>query len=518
MSFARSFRLPASRNAQLVCVAVMLIVASAVISSFHRRPRAWQVDKVPIAFWAWRNESPAEADVREAIENAQARTLFLRAGQIDLQAGKLRRIRPVTGSLPVGIDLHLVYNATRSLLAQLEAVDENALADSISVAFGEDAERAGREQAQVVGLQIDIDMPTRLLGRYGKTLSALRAHLKPDTQLSITGLPTWMDSPELRSTLAQVNFWVPQFYGGEIPQRSDQMVPISSPAEIARLVDKARELDRNFYAGLAAYSCALLYSSSGSLISLRGDMDPTVIASDPNLELIDQRPFEAAAAAGSEWRYAYRARADGVTESMAMHAGDVLVIDVPTTESLRASARIVREMGGEKLQGICVFRLPARDDPATLSAEQVGSALTDGDSVAAFDVRISRKVSLPRTWILDLKNVGTASVLMGSLKIDLFVTPGSVGNVTSKGRASVETRCEDHYPGARQNLQPCGQARANVIRISPPALGPGQTLTAVLVLNHDPPPTIPVAISMQTDAGRPYLISREVITDGGVKR
>ena len=133
MSFAHSFRLPASRNVQLAWVAVILLIASAFIPSFHRKPRAWQVEKVPIAFWAWRNESPAEGDVRAAIEKAHARILFLRAGQIDFQFGKLRRIRPVTGSLPVGIDLHLVYNATRYLLAQLEAVDENAMADSISI-------------------------------------------------------------------------------------------------------------------------------------------------------------------------------------------------------------------------------------------------------------------------------------------------------------------------------------------------------------------------------------------------
>jgi hypothetical protein len=295
------------------------------------------------------------------------------------------------------------------------------------------------------------------------------------------------------------------------------MVPISSPAEIARLVNKARELDQNFYAGLAAYSYAILYSSSGSLISLRGDMDPAVIASDPNLELIDQRPFEAAAISGSEWRYAYRARSDGVTDGLAMRAGDVLVIDVPTTQSLRASARIVREMGGEKLQGICVFRLPARDDAATLTAEQVESALTNQDSVAAFDVRI-RKISLPRTWILELKNVGTATVVVGSLNIDLSVTPGSVVDVTAKDGAAVETMCDHQYAGVRKNLQPCSHPRANVIRISAPVLRAGQTLTALLELNHDPPPTMPVAISVQTDAGRSYLINHEVIIDGGVKQ
>src|SRR5207244_7007271 len=145
---------------QLVCVAVVLLVAAAVISSFHRQPRAWPAGDTPIAFWSWRNQSPAEADVRAAIEKTKTRTIFLRAGQIDLQDGKLRRIRPVTGSLPKEVDLHLVYNATRALLAQLEQVDETVLAGAISTAYQTDTERAAQEHARVVGLQIDIDVPT----------------------------------------------------------------------------------------------------------------------------------------------------------------------------------------------------------------------------------------------------------------------------------------------------------------------------------------------------------------------
>ena len=51
----------------------------------------------------------------------------------------------------------------------------------------------------------------------------------------------------------------------------------------------ARELDKPFYAGLAAYSYALLYNSSGSLISLRG-VDPA-LAADANLELTSSVRF-----------------------------------------------------------------------------------------------------------------------------------------------------------------------------------------------------------------------------------
>jgi hypothetical protein len=378
MSFAFPIRSLASPNVRMVCVAILLMAGAAVISRVYRKPRPWPVDKVPVAFWAWKDQSPAQTDVREAIERAKARTIFLRAGQIDYQDGKLQRIRPVSGPLPVWIDLHLVYNATESLLTQLENIDEKALADAIATAFREDANRGAQQGARIVGLQIDFDVPTRLLERYERVLRELRADLKRGTRLSITGLPTWMQSSALRSTLTQVDFWIPQFYGAEIPQRVDQIIPISSPREIERFVNSARELNKPFYAGLAAYSYALLYDPSGALITLRGGIDPSAIASDPNLELIDRRPFDTANKAG-EWRYAYRARADGVTEELSMHAGDVLVLDVPSAETLRASARIVREWAGEKLLGICVFRLPARGEPAMLTVHEIGAALADKD-------------------------------------------------------------------------------------------------------------------------------------------
>lgn len=379
MSFALPFHLPASPNVRMVCMAILLMAGAAVVSRVYRKPRPWPVEKVPIAFWAWKDQSPLQADVREAIEKAKARTIFLRAGQIDYQDGRLQRIRPVTGVLPIWIDLHLVYNATQSLLTQLENIDEKALADAIATAFHEDARRAAQQRARVLGLQIDFDVPTRLLERYERILKSLRSDLKPGTKLSITGLPTWIQSSALRSTLKQVDFWIPQFYGNEIPQRVDQIIPISSAREIERFVNAAREFNKPFYAGLAAYGHALLYNPSGALITLRGGVDPAAIASDPNLELIDQRPFDSANKAG-EWRHAYRARADGVTEELAMHAGDVLVLDVPSAETLRVSARIVREWAGEKLLGICVFRLPARGEPAMLPVDQIGAALADEDS------------------------------------------------------------------------------------------------------------------------------------------
>lgn len=516
-----SFRWRGSRNAGFVYVSIALAAAALAISSYPRKPRIWPVAEVPITFWAWRNQTPAATDVRKAIEQTNAQTIFLRAGQIDWQAGEIHRIRPVTGVLPQDVDLHLVYNATRGLLAQLERVDESGLAAAISAAYATDTERAAREHARVVGLQIDIDMPTRLLGRYEKTLRVLRAQLKPGTQLSITGLPTWMQSTELRKTLALVDFWIPQLYGAEIPERSDQSIPISSPQTISRFVTEARALDKPFYAGLAAYSWSLLYSSNGSLICLRGDMDPTVVASDQNLELIEQRPFEPQTTSGtaiaSEWRNVYRARADGVTNDVVLHAGDLLVIDVPSAESLRQSARAVRELAGARLLGICVFRLPASDDAATLSIEQVASALADLDSVARVEVRILPEAP-PSRWILEVRNTGSASASVGTVKIELEAGPGAVTDFTAHGLDSIESLCTPAGAPNLIGLEACSLRRADVLRFKPRTLSGGQAATARLTMNLSHSRVIPVFIQMQTDTGEIYRNQLEVIAESSVKR
>jgi uncharacterized protein DUF3142 len=509
MSLALPFRLRSSRNAQMLFAAFGLMAVAIMISSFHREPRPWRVDDVPIAFWCWRNQTPSPDDVRAAVERTKARTIFLRAGQIDFRDGQLSRIRSVNGPLPKETELHLVYNATGSLLAQLEAVDERSLANTIADSFEEDSTRATAENARVAGLQIDIDVPTRLLRRYERILKTLRFRLKPGVQLSITGLPTWMQSSELRSTLTAVDFWIPQLYGAEIPRRADQSLPISSPRDVERFVNRAREINKPFFAGLAAYSYALLYSRSGVLITLRGDMDPTAIASDANLELTDLRSF---GKASDEWRHVYRARADGVIDGLAMHAGDVLVVDSPSAESLRVSARLVRELAGEKLLGICVFRLPAADDPATLTIAQVATALADHDSSIDLKIKFSSSPARPRGASLEIENAGTANAING-FKIDVTTEAGTIDSILTPRGASIETICR-LSAGDRQSDQPCSQQRANLIRIAASGLRRGATLRVLLIFHSSVRNSLRVSIETQTDAGQTFRDQREIHLTG----
>ena len=490
----------------------LLCFLCVVAAHFHGKPRTWAVGEVPVAFWAWRTQAPDQVDVQAAVEKTNARVVFLRAGQIDYQNGNLRRIRPLAGTFPKGIKLHLVYNASRALLDQFETIDPTALANEIARVYRDDAHRVAGDGADLSGLQLDIDVPTRLLKHYEQTLTAIRKDIASGQQLSITGLPTWMESSALTDVLERVDFWVPQFYGTELPERSDQMIPISPPDSLTLFLNKTRRLDKPFYAGLAAYSVALLYSGSGSLISLRGDMDPATIAADPNLELIDQHSFD-----NHEHRYTFRARADGVIDGLNLKAGDMLAVQLPNAESLRLAARITRELAGAKLLGICVFRLPAPADAATLTLDQVTAALADHDSTPRIDVHVTVKAE--RKLVLELRNTGTANALVGTLKVDVVIPAGSLDSATSATGVLIEAMCQNQGPGpVAPPPQPCSERRANLLRLTPALVAPGQAFKTSLVLNREPPSTLNVNVAMQTDANQSYVDHREISIDRGVKQ
>lgn len=155
--------------------------------------------------------SPEEIDVAGSLTGA--REIFVLAGQID-RTDELKLIREPKGKPPANTPVHLVYNATPSLLQSLEDIDPKHLGNFIAAAYSDSVQG---ETSPIIGLQLDLDFPTRLLPRYAEVLRHVRAALPPSTKLSITGLPTWMSSGDLGLVLGEVDFWAPQFYGDTVP-------------------------------------------------------------------------------------------------------------------------------------------------------------------------------------------------------------------------------------------------------------------------------------------------------------
>ncbi|HEX6624482.1 MAG TPA: DUF3142 domain-containing protein, partial [Pyrinomonadaceae bacterium] len=528
--------------AVMMLVGLCLLVATSLASAAWRwasAPRAWAAGEVPVAFWSWRTQAPAEEDVRRASEETGARALFLRAGQFDFADGRVMRVRAVEGRMPRGVELHLVYNGTRALLAEFGRVDEKVLAAAIAETFRNDRERAGGDGATIGGLQLDFDSPTRLLARYARVLRAVREQLPPETRLSVTGLPTWMGAKELRDVLAVVDFWAPQFYGAEIPERFEKAVPISSPRAVARDVARARALGKPFYAGLAAYGHAIVYAEGGELVALRGDLDPSRVARGSDFELVERRAFErrlkgeeaGGAARASEWRYVYRALAGTVVDGLTMRAGERVVFDLPSGESLRASVREVREGAGEKLLGILLFRLPTRGDATTLNLRQIAAALSDAEANADVSLRVEggggdgrvrgaafardpvRRDSAQRhsqdQLVVTATNAGAAGAGFGegALVLTLRVPRGGVRGVASlDGFDSFETLCAaDGGRGVDEGggvLSPCSPARAGFVRLKARGFGSGAVAVARLSVEGELPSSLAAVLSMRVDDGR----------------
>src|SRR5262245_1160735 len=130
----------------------LITIMVLVVWSATWAPRVWLPDEVPVAFWAWRLESPAQEDVNEAMKQTGVNVLFLRAGQIDYEKEKLNCIRRAGGRIPGTISVHLAYNATRSLLSEFPQLNDDNLTATVLDAFGKDMVRANVNQAHIVGL------------------------------------------------------------------------------------------------------------------------------------------------------------------------------------------------------------------------------------------------------------------------------------------------------------------------------------------------------------------------------
>lgn len=392
--------------------------------------------------------------------------------------------------------------------------------------------------ASVAGLQLDIDAPTRLLAHYARVVRATREMLPAGTRLSVTGLPTWMDSPALNDLLAAVDFWIPQCYGSKIPQRLEDAISISSPRAVARAVNRARTFNKPFYAGLSAYGYALLYDSRGALQSLRGDIDPARFATDANLQLVKREPFDSARQINDssgqsivdEWRYVYRVRGDGVIDGLVVRAGDSLVLDLPSATALRESARAARALAGEKLLGLCIFRFPGRDDPSTLPLEQIAVALTDTAPLTAVELRAGRdganKSDEPQPFKsirLMATNSGNTSALLGqdALTIDVLVPVGSVRAVSLDGFSAIETLCEStgkEISGGQTSLRPCAERRANVIRFRSSTWMTGARAQAFISFADRSPERLTARVQMQRDDGRVWRDELQITISDGDER
>ena len=220
--------------------------------------------------------------VRSLADNgASVRAWRVLAGEMDGQ-GQWRMFTP---------DWRAIKASGRPVIAvlriegQLQQWDEaTLLADARSV-----LSQWRAQQLPFAGIEIDHDCATSRLPGYAHFLQALRPSLLASEQLSVTALPTWLESSDIDAVLAQSDEAVLQVHAIQSP-RAGLFNPERARTWMSAF---ARHTSKPWRVALPAYGTRVSWDEQGRVSTIESER-PTLVGSGGASELFaDPRTMQA---------------------------------------------------------------------------------------------------------------------------------------------------------------------------------------------------------------------------------
>jgi len=151
-----------------------------------------------------------------------------------------------------------------------KAKDQMQAAQYLAKNVSEIISEAKKSGADIKGIELDYDCPTSKLADFERFLSSFRQEMK-DLTLSITALPTWMDSPDFRSLISCVDHYVLQIHSFELPKNKNAPQYIFPKDRASEYFDRAVSLAKPFYVSLPTYGYEVAFSKDDEFIGLRAE-------------------------------------------------------------------------------------------------------------------------------------------------------------------------------------------------------------------------------------------------------
>jgi hypothetical protein len=241
------------------------------------------------------------------------------------------------------------------------------------------AELLGEGRARglkVVGLQLDIDVPTRSLGAYAEWLKLAKAEMPPEMQLSVTGLLDWFrGGSAIDKVVEVVDEFVPQFY--DLGDRNQGILhAIAAPVDAAKWGPIFNRFGKRYRIGVATFGRGFMVSSGDPWIL--NYLSPIEIASSPAFQATSRRIDT------GETVVEFRATRKVRFGYLEIQPEQMIRFTLPTVESVRAGAAGAAKLGGH-CAGVIFFRWPTVDETLTMQPDAVLSALR---SQSGFGTRI----------------------------------------------------------------------------------------------------------------------------------
>ncbi len=134
----------------------------------------------------------------------------------------------------------------------------------------------------LTGLEIDYDCPTARLPAYSALLAKLKARLPQDLRLSITALPTWLESAALTELLAVPDETVLQVHAVLNPAQGSLFDARRARAWLAAYADRTAKPWR---AALPAYGSRVAWDEQGQIVAVESER-PALIPGGRSAELL----------------------------------------------------------------------------------------------------------------------------------------------------------------------------------------------------------------------------------------
>jgi hypothetical protein len=315
-------------------------------------------------------------------------------------------------------------------------------------------------------------------------LQLVHGELPPQNSLSITSLPTWFSSRDLRDLVRQVDFYCPQFYETWIGRTLAAAQPVSDLRALRNGLEAARRLGKPFYAGIPAYGHAFMFDDQGQLRGMYRGMSVTEAMRHPSFRLA--RAWSADSSAniattprqwiGEEFVDFVAISPSAAGKGLGYH----LLYSLPTAKMLSSNLAIVRERRPQNCLGVTIFRSPAPGESMALPLPTLQAALQGREPHQEICVKVKTARS-PWAMIeghggatspaltVSLTNAGDASSFLSADAVTLtlhFDVPGmdaDPGDFTQiAGFSSAGMRAS--------------QARSSILVCTCPHLGVGETI------------------------------------------
>lgn len=423
-----------------------------------------------LTLWYWRQPFDLTKQQLDQLQRAGVRRLFVNAGHLDTAAVHAKQSWLTSGR---PLKVWLTFWMRREFIAKFGKLQPRETGERLAELITAGVARARAHSVEVAGVQLDFDVPTRLLDNYAELLRGVRAKLPRGTGLAITTLPTYLSSPSFSRVVREVDFFVPQFYETARPATGGDLRTIARPGELEKWMQQADGFGMPFLAGLPSYGVGMVFAAEGKLVALQSDLSPLPLFNMAGMKRA--RAFASdengqPAASPEKWsgeEFLDFVAADDVTiELRGVPRGSHLVFNLPSAHGMRSLLSAVRSARAKNCRGFSVFRYPQSDEMLALPVEAVTEAFHDR----------SAKPQLSMQWNaishrLQVTNVGHAATRLGDDAVIVELELDAAGFMgIERGDFDTVATFDDNA-----SYQRCSPRRARVARWAKRWLQSGET-------------------------------------------